>query len=348
MNRQELKSLLVAASRRTAGINFSDAQSAARNAIVQHFGLENLSARELQRRKYEVFDVVSEAIDEVVPMMLQDRTGDFAEIKVIGRNEQALFRVKSNLGSQRRMKSIQQGARGGIYKAKRLDGRDIAVYTKVWSVGWNITLEELLTGQRTIAEMAEVLAQAWLELIYGEVFKALQAAAAAAPQVNRVIGTTAINNANLDKLISIVKAYGTPRILGFSQHLGLLGNALQSVTVAPQRPEADLIDVRNQGYIQVYKGVPVIELPNYIATHPKTGAMTFMFDEDKIFIMPAEERPLKVVFQGDSYIQDIAQAAGGEEYHQHRMMGVTMIFNEYIASYTLTDGWDSWVGGPWS
>ena len=345
MNRTDLNKILVAAARKQAGVNFSDAQSAAKNAIVEHFGLKGLSARELQRRKLEIFDVISEAIDEVVPMMVQDRIGDFAEIKQIARNEQALFRIPTSYASKRRAaKGIQRGARGGIYKAQRLDGKDIPVYTEVWTVGWNITLEEILTGQRTIAEMGEILTNAWVELIFKEVFHALQAAASAAPQVNRVVGgTAAINNQQLDKLISIVKAYGTPRIVGFNQHLSLLGNDVVT-TQGVARPTADLDDVRAQGYIKLYKGTQVVELPNYIDVH-RDAEVDFVFAEDRIFVMPSEEKPIKIVFQGESYIQEAARAVGGEEYHQHRMMGLVVLFNNYIASYELTDGWNAWAPG---
>lgn len=338
MNFTELKQLLIAASKPAPEINFSDAQSAAKNALMKYFGLENASTRELSRRKYEIFDVINEVIDEVVPGMVQDRTSDFAEIKNIARNEQAIFTIPTTNASRRRMhKAIQRGARGGIYKAYRLDGKDLAVTTRVESVGYMVTLEELLTGQRLLSEMIGIVADAWVEKIYIEVFQALSSAAASAPSVNKVIGTsnTTVDNAYLDKLIAIVKGYGRPVIMGFSQHLALISNV--------QDLEADALDVRNGGYVRVYKGTPIVELPNYIAAHTDT-VVDWVFSEDKIFIMPSEQKPVKLVFQGESFTQEVGQAHGGFEYHNHRMMGLAVLFNQYIASYALVDGWDEWVG----
>lgn len=341
MKFNELKTLLVAAANPTRhNLEFSneEVQSAATNALIKYFGVEDLSIRSLTKHRAEMFDVINEVVDEVLPKALEDRISDFAEIKQIARNERAIFTVKSTLASRRRlMKGIQKGARGGIYKAYRLDDAQWEVRTMVETVGYQITLEEILTGQRTIKELIDVLADAWTEKVFYEVFMALSSAAQSAPAINQASGSV-INNAELDKLVAIVAGYGQPKILGFRQHLALLGNNYITNTAGRTATGEDAADIRAKGFIGIYKGTNVIELPNYIAAHLE-NEVEWIFPEDRLFVLPADEKPVKIVLQGESYTSEVNQPHGGLEYHQHRLMGIGVLFNQYIASYELVDIW---------
>ena len=191
-----------------------------------------------------------------------------------------------------------------------------------------------------------VIADAWMEKIYEKVFVALSTAANAAPAANQVAASNglAIVNAELDKLISITRSYGNPVILGFPAQLRLLANVPGSVT-AYANPQ-DLEDIRNRGYIGLYKGVPLVELPNYIIGHPTTGVLDWLFAETKLFIVPAGVRPVKVAFQGESHLEEVKQPAGGYEYHNHRIFAVTVLFKNHICSYeSLTDVMAAFDGG---
>ena len=334
IKRAEVRTLLRSAMDHSGDYNFSDAQSAARNALVKFIGLDgNASVRELMLHKDAMFAIIDEAIDEILPLRIQNRVSEFAEIQTIPRNGKAVFSVRTTAASRQRVAmGIQRGARGGIYKARRLDSADYTVETRVETVGWAITLEEILTGTRTLAELVTILAEAWEEKIYIEVFNSMSAAAAAAPAVNKVTGAAeTIDKASLDKLIAIVRGYGAPTIMAFPSQAGLIpfndGSA------------ADKDDYRNQGYVGKYKGTPVILLPNYIARHGE-DKIDWVFKEDKLFVIPAGVKPVKVVFQGDSFTKEIPQAHGGMEFHQHRMLGVGVVFNKNIASYALKDIWN--------
>ena len=349
MNKVELKQLLVAAARNKPIANFSvgDVQNAATNALVEHFGFKDATFRDIRSQKEAVFAVIEEVIDEVVPQMVQDRTGDFAEVQTFPRNSAIMYKIPMAEESRRRMyRALKPGARGGIYKAFRLDGYTLTVTPEIHTIGYAITLEELLTGQRTVQELVTVIADAWMEKIYEKVFLALSAAANSAPAANQVAASNglAIVNAELDKLIAITRSYGNPVILGFPAQLRLLANVPGSVT-AYANPQ-DLEDIRNRGYIGLYKGVPLVELPNYIIGHPATGALDWLFAETKLFIVPAGVRPVKVAFQGESHLEEVKQPAGGYEYHNHRIFAVTVLFKNHICSYeSLTDVMAAFDGG---
>jgi hypothetical protein len=350
MERKELKDLLVAAAKNKGIATFSatDVQSAATNALVEHFGFKDASFRDIRSQKEAVFAVIEEVIDEVVPMMVMDRTGDFAEVQTFPRNASIMYKVPMAEQSRRRMyKAIKPGARGGIYKAFRLDGFTITVQPEIHTVGYAITLEELLTGQRTIQELVTVITDAWMEKIYEKVFLALNTAAEAAPAANQVVAGTGLEivNEQLDKLISISRAYGNPVILGFPAQLRLLANVPGTITGYAN--PADLDDIRNRGYIGIYKGVPLVELPNYILSHKQSGPLEWLFQEDKLFVVPAGVRPVKVAFQGESHLEEVKQPTGGSEYHNHRIFAVTVLFKNHICTYQSLEesGINSFAGG---
>jgi hypothetical protein len=331
MNRQELKTILLAAARPQVNINFSDAQSAAKNALNEYLNASQVSVRDL-RPGTNTFAIIEEVLDEVIPQAVEDRTQAFAEIRNFARNDQIKFDVRTSYASRRRMyKALKKGARGGVYKAYRLDGYSLTMTTEVYTVGYFMTLEELLLGTRTVAELINTIADAFTEKVFVEVMEALQAAAAAAPSVNRTTSAAASFSASgLDAIIRIISAYGNPVIMGFRKELGLLNNALGS-----DYSLADYDDIRSQGYVGIYKGTPLVELPNYLITHAGATA-SFLFQEGTIYIMPADERPVKVGFQGESYTTEFMDPQGGREWQNHRMMGVAVLFNQAIGSYTFT------------
>jgi len=130
MNRQELKTILLAAARpQKANVNFADAQSAAKNALNEYLNASNASVRDL-RPGSNLFAIIEEVLDETVPQAVEDRTGAFAEVRTFGRSDQVKFDVNTAYASSRRLKT----------KALK----------KVYTVGYLMTLEELLTGTRTL------------------------------------------------------------------------------------------------------------------------------------------------------------------------------------------------------
>lgn len=329
MNRTDLKELLVkAASQKRNEANFSDVQSAAKNALKEYFKVENITMRQLLRDP-SAFAIIEEVVDEVVPQKVEDRTAAFADIQNFGRNEDVVFKVPTSNSSRRRMyKALKKGARGGIYKAYRLDGYSLTMETEVYSVGYLITLEEILTGTRTVAELIEIVTNSWVEKIFVEVMEALNTAAAAAPATNRHTG--AFSESEMDTVIRYISGYGDPVIMGFRTAISKIANP-----AGGSYPQADYDDIRNSGYVSIYKGTPVIELPNYLLGHTGTPS-DWLFTEDKLYVVPQNERFIKVAFKGESFTAEVDQPHGGKEWHNHRMMGVAALFNNAIGSYTFT------------
>lgn len=326
MEKTLLKQLLVAAARPTASVNFTDAQSAAKNALIEHFGLEDISLRDIKKHQGAIFAIIEEVLEEVLPAELQSQVGMFAEIKSFARDESVKFTIKG-IGGTRVMRGIVKGARGGIYRARKLDDRELMVTTSVYTVGYQVTLEELLTGRRTVAELVELIAKGFIEIIYVEVIKALRVAGAAAPANNKDL-SNAFSEVALKKVIRTVSAYGNPVIIAFQSAAELITNTVGAVNAYnPNIAAADLDEIRNRGRVSVYRGTPILVLPNYFMDESNTA---WLFKENQIFVAPVNEKPVKVAMHGDLYTAEVTQPHGGLEYHAHQIMGVAIIFNNHI------------------
>lgn len=338
MDRKELMTLLLAAAKNEASANFSanDVQEAARNAILKYIGVENgnLSARELREHRNEIFAIIEEVVDKVMPEKMTDILGQFSEIKSFGRDDQVKFRIEG-LGRGRVKAAIVPGARGGIYRARRLDTSDLYITTHVETVGYMVTLEELLSGSRSISDVVSTIAEGFVEKVWIEIVKALRAAYASVPSKNKATATgDAIDLNGLDTVIRTVSAYGKPLIIGFSSLIDQISNKAGFQGITPNINTQDLLDVRNQGYVGVYKGNVVIKLPNYFVDESNSQ---WIFKETDIFVLPSDAKPVKIAFQGDSYTAEVAQPHGGVEWHLHKMMGSGILFYNNIGIYRQTD-----------
>lgn len=329
MERNQIKDLLVAAAySKDANVNFTDLNSAAKNGLIEYFGLDDLSVREIKRYSADVFALIEEVIEQVLPMMLADRVGMFAEIKTFARDEQVKFTIK-NQGKRRVVRGIAKGARGGIYRAKKLQDADLIVPTFVYSVGYQITLEELLTGRRTVGELATLITEGFLENIYLEIIQAMRGIYNYAPANNKATAST-MDLEGMKKVIRTVRAYGSPVILGFQTEIEKLINAVPGTTLTggltanPNVALEDIWDVRNKGYVGMFYATPVIMIPNYFLNEQNTD---WMFKEQDIFILPVDNnKPVKVALHGEIYTQQVQDPSGSMEFHAHRLMGVAIVF----------------------
>lgn len=332
---KELKSALVAALQNQQVNNFSAEQvnDAAVNALREACGLDaNASIRDLARSN--AFELIEEAVDEILPIKIQNALGQFAEVKTFARDAEVVFNIEK-IGTRRAKLTISKGSRAGIYKAARLASKSFSLTTDVYTVAVYVTLEEILLGTVTLAELFNNILEGFEEIVYKETFNALAAGSTigynslgntwsgAAGTVNvgsnlTGITTTPANlTAALDTVIPIVKQYGQPTIFGSYKYLATIYNPLASTPGYPNGQ--DSLDVRQYGFVQIYKGTKVVELPNYLIDEKND---TWFYADNFVFVIPTGARPVKVAFRGDMVIQKNQQAVGGEKWEAHKIMGV--------------------------
>jgi hypothetical protein len=316
-----------------------DANSAAINAIREYFGLTmESSIREIRACEQAAFALVEEAVDEILPKRLENVMGKFADVRTFARDEEVVFTI-GKIGKNRAKLSIVKGARGGIYRAARLDSVNFQLPTEVYTVAIYVTLEDLILGTYTLAELYNNILEGFEEIIYAETIKALTDANAVASGSydNHVTTTSATIESALDECIYRIKQFGNPIVMGFYNQLAKIQNYFINETTYPSIPQQDLDDLRRIGHISLYKGTTIVELPNYLKDEFAQGADGWLLDDSYIYVIPSDAKPVKVAFKGEMTIVPNRQATGSEKWEAHKLMGVGVAMNHNYAVIEVTD-----------
>lgn len=333
---KEFKLGLIAALNNKPSANFSaeDVNQAAINNIMKELGLdENSSAREIRAKEADAFALIEEAVDEILPAKLQDVLGGYAEVKTFARDAEVLFNIEK-IGKGRAKLTIAKGSRGGIYRAARLDSKYFGLSTHVETCSVYVTLEELILGTMTLGELFNNILEGFEEIVYKEVFNALATGTPVAGYERiapaSVTTTKASLGEALDEVMPLVKQYGVPTIFGSTSALVDLANPGDAY-----HPELeDSKDRRQYGVIRLYKGVRVVELPNYLVDNSNKE---WFYDVKYVFVLPSGVKPVKVALKGEMYIKKNEQAVGSEKWEAHKLIGVGIAMANNFAVIEVTD-----------
>ena len=334
---KELKTVLIAALNGvSASANFSaeETDRAAINALLKEIGLdENSSAREMRVKEDLAFALIEEAVDEILPKKLEGVLQEFAEVKTFARDAEVVFNIEK-IGKNRAKLTISKGARGGIYRAAKLDSKYFSVNTSIETVAVYVTLEEIILGTMSLAELYSNILEGFEEIVYKEVFNALASGAPVAGY-NRIGGNNVTSpkadlGKAIDRVMPYVKQYGIPTIFGSYQSLANLANP-----ASEWHPELqDSAERRTYGFVQLYKGSKVVELPNYLVDNTN---QTWFYDPSYVFVLPSGVKPVKVALKGDLTLIRNTQATGSEKWEAHKLIGVGVAMANNYAVIKVND-----------
>ena len=334
---KELKQVLVAALNGVAAsANFSaeETDKAAVNALLKEIGIdENSTGREIRAKEDLAFALIEEAVDEILPKKLEGVLQEFAEVRQFARDAEVLFNIEK-IGKNRAKLTISKGARGGIYRAAKLDRKYFSVDTTIQTVAVSVTLEEIILGTLSLAELYSNILEGFEEIVYKEVFNALASAKPVAgyDRIGHDSPTTVKSSLGsaIDKVMPYVKQYGIPTIFGSYQALANLSNP-----ASEWHPEMnDSAERRQYGFVQLYKGAKVVELPNYLVDNKNEK---WFYDPKFVFVLPSGAKPVKVALKGDLTLIRNNTAVGSEKWEAHKLIGVGVAMANNFAVIEVTD-----------
>lgn len=334
---KELKQVLIAALNGVAAsANFSaeETDKAAVNALLKEIGIdENSTGREIRAKEDLAFALIEEAVDEILPKKLEGVLQEFAEVRQFARDAEVLFNIEK-IGKNRAKLTISKGARGGIYRAAKLDRKYFSVDTTIQTVAVSVTLEEIILGTLSLAELYSNILEGFEEIVYKEVFNALASAKPVAgyDRIGHDSPTTvkASLGSAIDKVMPYVKQYGIPTIFGSYQALANLSNP-----ASEWHPEMnDSAERRQYGFVQLYKGAKVVELPNYLVDNKNEK---WFYDPKFVFVLPSGVKPVKVALKGDLTLIRNNTAVGSEKWEAHKLIGVGVAMANNFAVIEVTD-----------
>ena len=331
MTIKEMKELALCAAKNEAPANYS--MENVNDALVE--GLREMagSVNQFMKNRYDIYEIIIEAADEVVPNKVIDAVGIFAEVRQVGQGQKAMFTTK--LGRTRARKFLTQVGLSGVYETFRLDKGRFEVGAYAIGGACTIDFERMLDGAEDMAELVGLLTEAQTDAVYQQVQRALRAAYSktGVPVNNRATGAT-FNGTEMMKLISTVRAYGSGAVIfAPPEFIAAMGaDAIVPVTVGNStnyggvqgvyHPQ-DIDAIHNTGYINLFRGTPIIQIPQSFID--ETNTKTWI-DPQLAYVLPTGgEKVVKVVFEGQTQMYDFVNRDQSMEIHTYRKLGTAIL-----------------------
>ena len=327
---KELKELALHAARGTAPANYSvgTVDEALRGELAQMCN----SINNFMRNRYDIYDIIIETADAIVPNKVIDVMGAFAEIKSVPQGQKAIFK-RGMVGRNRAKKFLTQVGLSGVYETFRLDNETFELGAYAIGGAAAIDFERFLDGAENMADLMDVITEGLSDAVFGEVQKCLIAAidAVGRPEAN-FVSTDKFDSAQMFKLVSTVKAYGGNAVIfAAPEFIGSMG----ADAIAPNTYHDDDIDaIHKTGYIKIFRGTPVVEIPQSYTDETNTETV---IDPKYAYVLPAgKEKVVKIVFEGNTQVRDLNNADGSMEIHTYKKMGAAILTHHNWGIYRNT------------
>lgn len=333
----EIKELALCAAKGTVPANYSteNVNDALRGELKELAG----DVYSFMKNRYDIYAIMVETLDKVVPNKVIDAVGMFAEVQVVGNNEKAMFKTK--LGRNRAKKFLTRAAASGVYESFRLDSETFTVDTFCVGGACTIDYERLLDGAEVMADCMDIMTEALTDSVYVEVQKTLRAAlnATGRPAANKHTGSS-FDAEEMVKLVNVVRAYGAGAVIfAPGEFVGAMGaDAIVPVDATNHiggvyHPQ-DIDAIHNQGYINIFRGTPIVQIPQSFID--ENNEKTWI-DPQLAYILPTgKERVVKVVLEGATQINDFKNRDNSMEINIYKKMGTAILTHYDWAIYQNT------------
>ena len=332
MTIKELTELALHAAKGTAPDTFSVDNVNA--AVCDGFKELGGSINNFMRNKYDIFDIIIKAADEIVPNRVIDSLSIFAEVQSVPQGQKAMFRRK--LGVNRAKKFLTQVGLSGVYETFRLDTETYTVSGQAIGGAATIDFERFLDGAESMSDLMQIITDGLTEAVYHEVQKALRAAlnATGRPTANKFVGNTFDAN-EMVKLVNVVRSYGNGAVIfAPAEFVAAMGpDAIVPVGANYQGVYSpkDIEAIHDQGYINIFRGTPIVQIPqSYV---DENNEKTWI-DPQLAYILPTGgSKVVKVVLEGETQMWDFVNKDQSIEIHTYKKMGVAIEAHHNWAIY---------------
>ena len=334
MTLKEFRDIALHAAKGTAPENFS--LENVNDAFVD--GLKELAGtyNQFMKNRYDIYEILIETVDEVVPNRVADAVGIFADVRQVGQGEKVVF--KHSIGKARAKKFLTRVGLSGVYETFRLDAATFEI--PAYAIGGACTLdfERMLDGAEVMSEFMEVMTEGLTDSIYLEVQKALRAAVnTITPAANKYVGSWSADQ--MVRLCNIVKSYGQgATIFAPPEFIAAMGpDAIVPVSVGTGQgiyhPQ-DIDRIHYQGYINIFRGNPIVSFRQSYVDDQNTKVA---IDPQFAYILPTGgERIVKVVLEGQTQIWDWKNKDQSMEIDFYKKVGAGILATRNWAIYQNT------------
>ena len=301
-------------------------------------GNDKLDYRAMRRNNNLV--LVFEIIEEVIDIKIEDGFANnpffkaFVEYKSTKWGDRPEFYVKNPNSI---VISEVSGGHWNLNRQRLNAGESFWIPTKWYSAKIYEEFERMLTGRINFVELVSKIYQSVMEKIGETIAIEFMGSFDVIPPEFKQTGTL-----DISKLLELTrnvatanKSVGRTIIAGTRVALDripeLMGQS-SSFLISNEMKES----INNLGLLQTFRGHKILEIPQFF----KQGTFETAVADDTLFILTGDEKPIKVVKEGESIIRETNNGLENQdmtlEYTFQTKVGVSTILNNYYGAYTIT------------
>jgi len=311
-----------------------DYESALRDEIKKLVGTYSL----YRKNKYELFDLLQQNAEEILPRKVLDLIGSFAEVAQYGNNDRLSFKVKR--GAQRGKQFVTRATESGVYETFRLDYDYMELTSHTIGGAGIIDFERYLDGLEDIAEIYDIILDGMMTAIFRDIQGCLAASwnDTGRPAKNKASANT-FDWQKMSQLVQVVSAYGAPVIYCSA----LFAATMLNVVATPDGckvSDKEIDEIREYGYIGKFAGAPVVVMPNSFEDETNEK---LVFDPRFAYVIPAgKEKIVKVALVGQTIIDEWKNTDRSLEIQGYKKLGVGIVAAPHYWGIYYNSGIDAW------
>lgn len=283
------------------------------------------SYQSYRENKNTLFSLIEQTLQEILPKRVVEAYGQFAEVKTFGQGDKPVF--KRRTGKHRAKQFITKVGLAGRYEVFKLGSEVIEVNMQAVGGAAQIGLEEFLDGRVDFGELTQIVMEGIDEAIYREIGNSLEAIYSTLPAAQKTYSAT-FSESGFDDLIAKAAAFGTPTIYCTEEFAaGIVGT---QPLAAAWMSENMKDEYWRNGHLMNYKGKRIVILPQ---SYTDDTLATKVIDPNYAYIIPGDDKPIKVAFEGQTLVRDADNEDWSKEIQVYKKFGVATIVNPGLCIY---------------
>ena len=262
-------------------------QDALRNAIKDALGGE-YNVYSWQKHKYDVFQIISTAVDAVLPTLLTNQLDGIADIRTVALGDKPLFEVQD----PRAIRVGRVAAGANDMRRQTITNKTFTIETEWFGAAVYAEFDQFMAGDIDWNSLVDRVAAAFVNHLQAKIAEALKLSYTMLGAKDKLEGKATLDAlVNLAERIQVksnhpVAVYGTKAAL--SKIAEMAGVNYFSGTMKDE--------LNQNGYLNVVRGLKLVEIPQAF----KVNTDEFALDDTKVLILPEGEKIIGVVVEGDS------------------------------------------------
>ena len=289
-------------------------------------------AASFRRNKLDLFELMENIINDVLPQRVQDRYGVWADFLSVPNGAKAVF--KKRLGKARAKSFVTKVGLDGVVETFRLDRAEYEIDTYGVGVAAVLSWERFLAGQEDLAEYLDIILEGLDDYVFRMIAQAINSSVDMPRPENTKASGSDFDASKVDALINTVRAYGNPVLVCTPAFAATIPGNYVVANSQTRISAQDAEDVREYGYVKMYKGCPVMTIPNSFTD--ESNSVKTLSDE-YLYIVPAVNSKLaNVVLEGGVEIDEFKNKDRTIELSAYQKVGVGILHTNDWAIYQNT------------